>query len=173
MRFEKELQQKEMRHEMKYRLSQLQKNNSAQQLQHIPQQTTMGSSFKHPKPQINVVELPGSTQNLSRSAAPTPSPLTPNSTEELLPMVDETQEEVRNFVEIAHRHFLHSIIFSLRRCLAPGLQLHTAGHAHRSMAYKESNNDAMRVDTSLKTRGSPTTKLPKENKVSHNNKSIK
>lgn len=83
MRFEKELQQKEMRHEMKHRLSQMQKHNSAQQLQ----QTLM----RTPKPQINVVEL---SQNLPRSAAPTPSPLSPNSTEELLPMVDETQEEV-------------------------------------------------------------------------------
>lgn len=91
MRFEKELQQKEMRHEMKHRLSKLQKNHSAQQLQCKPQ----GSLRKQTKPQINVVELPGTTQSLPQSSVPTPSPLTPNSMEELLPMVDETQEEVK------------------------------------------------------------------------------
>lgn len=94
-RFEKELQQKEMRHEMKNRLSQIKRHNSAQQLQQTPQQAM--SNLMRPKPQINVVELPpsaGGGPNLSRSAAPTPCPLTPNSTEELLPMVDETQEEV-------------------------------------------------------------------------------
>lgn len=95
IRFEKELQQKEMRHEMKHRLSQMQKNNSAQQLQ--PQQSVSNLlKQQQQKPQINVVELPGSAQNLNRSMAPTPSPLTPNSMEELLPMVDETQEEVRS-----------------------------------------------------------------------------
>lgn len=91
-RFEKELQQKEMRHEMKHRLSQMQKNHSAHQLQQTPQQAM--TNLMRPKPLINVVELPASSQAVSRSVAPTPSPLTPNSTEELLPMVDETQEEV-------------------------------------------------------------------------------
>ena len=94
MRFEKELQQKEMRHEMKHRLSQL-KTSSAQQLQSNPQQS-ISELMRQAKqqPQINVVELPTASQNHLRSLAPTPSPLTPNSTEELLPMVDETQEEV-------------------------------------------------------------------------------
>lgn len=138
MRFEKELQQKEMRHEMKYRLSQLQKNNSAQQLQHIPPPTNMGGSLKHPKPQINVVELPGSTQNLIPSVAPTPSPLTPNSTEELLPMVDETQEEVIWLASLKLQLFNMSFFCSLLLCSALDHPHLTVDHVHHSMAYKNS-----------------------------------
>lgn len=138
MRFEKELQQKEMRHEMKYRLSQLQKNNSAQQLHHIPPPTNMGGSLKHPKPQINVVELPGSTQNLVRSVAPTPSPLTPNSTEELLPMVDETQEEVTWLGPLKFQQINVSVFYSSLHCSALDHLHLTVGHVHHSMAYKNS-----------------------------------
>lgn len=97
IRFEKELQQKEMRQEMKQRLTQMQKNNSAQQLQNIPQ-ASMSNLLKQQQPghksQINIVELPESPAQNLRAFVPVPSPLTPNSTEELLPMVDETQEEV-------------------------------------------------------------------------------
>lgn len=119
MRFEKELQQKEMRHEMKHRLSQMQKNNSAQQLQ--PQQSVSNLLKQQQKPQINVVELPGSAQNLNRPLVPTPSPLTPNSTEELLPMVDETQEEVKKriyvflaFTDFSRISFQFTSLFSSR-----------------------------------------------------------
>lgn len=77
MRFEKELQQKELRQEMKLRLTRL------QQQQH----------FLQSKPHIII-----SDPLLHGGAIPktialtTPSPITPNSTDELLPSVDEGQE---------------------------------------------------------------------------------
>lgn len=77
MRFEKESQQKEIRQEMKLRLARL------QQQQHMSQN----------KPQIIIgdalVHYHGALARVSMS---TPSPLTPNSLDELLPSVDETQE---------------------------------------------------------------------------------
>lgn len=69
-RFEKEIQQKELRQEMKIRLSKLQQHNN--------------------RPQINIIDAIGGCT--SKSVLPTPSPLTPNSTDELLPSVDEAQE---------------------------------------------------------------------------------
>lgn len=107
-RIEKELQQKELRQEMKLRLARLQHN----QQQH------------HQKPQIIIIggggglggmvgAMGGSGASgsgggghcsymggdpllhhgyMTRNVVPTPSPLTPNSTDELLPSVDEAQE---------------------------------------------------------------------------------
>lgn len=68
VRFEKELQQRELRTEMKLRLSKLQTQN---------------------RPIINIIDTVGMT---SRSLLPSPSPITPNSTDELLPIVDEGLE---------------------------------------------------------------------------------
>lgn len=68
VRFEKELQQRELRNEMKLRLSKLQTQN---------------------RPIINIIDTVGMT---SRSLLPSPSPITPNSTDELLPIVDEGLE---------------------------------------------------------------------------------
>ncbi|XP_039965912.1 uncharacterized protein LOC120778220 [Bactrocera tryoni] len=81
MRFEKEVQQKEIRQEMKLRLARL------QQQQHLNQnkpQIVIGDTLQHHM---------SAASALSRlSGMPTPSPLTPNSTDELLPSVDELQE---------------------------------------------------------------------------------
>ncbi|XP_055856845.1 uncharacterized protein LOC129919809 isoform X4 [Episyrphus balteatus] len=78
MRFEKETQQKELRQEMKLRLARLQHQ------QHM----------SHNKPQIVIGDSAAVQQHsaIARVNVPTPSPLTPNSTDELLPSVDETQE---------------------------------------------------------------------------------
>ncbi|XP_032598486.1 uncharacterized protein LOC6558278 [Drosophila grimshawi] len=76
MRFEKETQQKEIRQEMKLRLARL------QQQQHLTQN----------KPQIIIGEALLQHGALSRVTMPTPSPLTPNSLDELLPSLDENQE---------------------------------------------------------------------------------
>lgn len=77
MRFEKEAQQKEIRQEMKLRLARL------QQQQHLTQN----------KPQIVIGEaLLAQHGALSRVTMATPSPLTPNSLDELLPSLDENQE---------------------------------------------------------------------------------
>ncbi|XP_068142435.1 LOW QUALITY PROTEIN: uncharacterized protein [Drosophila tropicalis] len=76
MRFEKEVQQKEIRQEMKLRLARL------QQQQHLTQN----------KPQIVIGEALLQHGALSRVSMPTPSPLTPNSLDELLPSLDENQE---------------------------------------------------------------------------------
>ncbi|EDW41424.1 GM24569 [Drosophila sechellia] len=76
MRFEKETQQKEIRQEMKLRLARL------QQQQHLTQN----------KPQIVIGEALMQHGALSRVTMATPSPLTPNSLDELLPSVDENQE---------------------------------------------------------------------------------
>ncbi|XP_053953512.1 uncharacterized protein LOC128860211 isoform X2 [Anastrepha ludens] len=81
MRFEKEVQQKEIRQEMKLRLARL------QQQQHLNQnkpQIVIGDTLQHHM---------GAASAFSRlSGMPTPSPLTPNSLDELLPSVDELQE---------------------------------------------------------------------------------
>lgn len=69
---------------MKVRLAQLQRNAAAQQ-----QQQSINDLIRQNRPQINIVDA---MQGV-RSIAVTPSPMTPNSTEELLP-VDEAQEEV-------------------------------------------------------------------------------
>ncbi|KAM7355730.1 uncharacterized protein ACRADG_001698 isoform 2-T5 [Cochliomyia hominivorax] len=86
MRFEKEQQQKEIRQEMKLRLARLQQHQHQQQhQQHL-------SQFK---PQIIIGDTAVSMQHgvaLSRITMATPSPITPNSTDELLPAVDESQE---------------------------------------------------------------------------------
>jgi len=76
MRFEKETQQKEIRQEMKLRLARL------QQQQHLTQN----------KPQIVIGEALMQHGALSRVTMATPSPLTPNSLDELLPSLDENQE---------------------------------------------------------------------------------
>ncbi|XP_030373091.1 uncharacterized protein LOC115623052 [Scaptodrosophila lebanonensis] len=76
MRFEKEVQQKEIRQEMKLRLARL------QQQQHLTQN----------KPQIVIGEALLQHGALSRVTMATPSPLTPNSLDELLPSLDENQE---------------------------------------------------------------------------------
>lgn len=73
VRIEKELQQKELRQEMKLRLARL------QQQQHTP------------KPHI-IISDPLLHGVMSRNALSSPSPITPNSTDELLPSVDEAQE---------------------------------------------------------------------------------
>lgn len=72
VRIEKELQQKELRQEMKLRLARL------QQQQQI-------------KPHI-IISDPLLHGVISKSSLPSPSPITPNSTDELLPSVDEAQE---------------------------------------------------------------------------------
>lgn len=86
MRFEKEQQQKEIRQEMKLRLARLQQHQHQQQhQQHLSQY----------KPQIIIGDTAVSMQHgvaLSRITMATPSPITPNSTDELLPAVDENQE---------------------------------------------------------------------------------
>lgn len=76
MRFEKELQQKELRQEMKLRLTRLQ-----QQQQLIQNKPHIIISDPH---MINGI--------IPKSALKTPSPLTPNSLDELLPCVVETAE---------------------------------------------------------------------------------
>ncbi|KAH8307610.1 hypothetical protein KR044_005232 [Drosophila immigrans] len=76
MRFEKEVQQKEIRQEMKLRLARL------QQQQHLTQN----------KPQIIIGEALLQHGAISRVTMATPSPLTPNSLDELLPSLDENQE---------------------------------------------------------------------------------
>lgn len=74
MRFEKELQQKELRQEMKLRLTRL------QQQQQLIQN----------KPHIIISDSINGT--IPKPALKTPSPLTPNSLDELLPCVIETAE---------------------------------------------------------------------------------
>uniref|UniRef100_A0A1B0CZH3 Uncharacterized protein n=1 Tax=Phlebotomus papatasi TaxID=29031 RepID=A0A1B0CZH3_PHLPP len=69
MRFEKELEQKQLRQEMKVRLAQLQRQNN----------------LIHNRPQITIVDAMHMA-GPSRSSAATPSPMTPNSTDELLPI---------------------------------------------------------------------------------------
>lgn len=81
MRFEKEVQQKEIRQEMKLRLARL------QQQAHLTQN----------KPQIVIGEALLQHGALSRVTIPTPSPLTPNSLDELLPSLDENQEVSSEF----------------------------------------------------------------------------
>lgn len=103
LRIEKELQQKELRQEMKLRLARLQQNQN----------------HHHQKPQIIIIGggsgssggymgvgssymVGGSSYMggdplmhhgfIAKNNVPTPSPLTPNSTDELLPSVDEAQE---------------------------------------------------------------------------------
>lgn len=77
MRFEKELQQKEMRYEMKLRLSRL--HQQQQLLQNKPHIVISD-------PLIHSGAIPKTI------ALTTPSPLTPNSLDELLPSVFESQE---------------------------------------------------------------------------------
>lgn len=75
-RFEQELQQKEMRQEMKKHLCRLQEQ---QQLQKVRPNIIIGDSIPF---------------TVTKQILPTPSPLTPNSTDELLPSVEEVLEEV-------------------------------------------------------------------------------
>lgn len=77
MRFEKELQQKELRQEMKLRLTRL------HQQQHLLQN----------KPHIIISESLINSGAIPKTIAlTTPSPITPNSLDELLPSVSESQE---------------------------------------------------------------------------------
>uniref|UniRef100_A0AAG5DHF1 EB domain-containing protein n=1 Tax=Anopheles atroparvus TaxID=41427 RepID=A0AAG5DHF1_ANOAO len=73
-RFEQEIHQKELRQEMKRHLARLQEQ---QQLQKI-------------KPNIIIGEVISCPMN--RPILTTPSPMTPNSVDDILPSVDETQE---------------------------------------------------------------------------------
>lgn len=75
VRIEKELQQKELRQEMKLRLARLQQQQHQQQT----------------KPHI-IIGDPLLHGVMSKNIIPSPSPITPNSTDELLPSVDEAQE---------------------------------------------------------------------------------
>lgn len=75
VRIEKELQQKELRQEMKLRLARLQQQQHQQQT----------------KPHI-IISDPLLHGVMSKHCLSSPSPLTPNSTDELLPSVDEAQE---------------------------------------------------------------------------------
>lgn len=77
MRFEKEIQQKELRQEMKLRLTRL------QQQQQLIQN----------RPHIIISESLINSGAIPKTIALTsPSPLTPNSLDELLPSVIESQE---------------------------------------------------------------------------------
>lgn len=75
-RFEQEIHQKELRQEMKKHLSRLQEQ---QQLQKIKPNIIIG----------DVISCP-----MNKPILTTPSPMTPNSIDDLLPSVDETQEVV-------------------------------------------------------------------------------
>lgn len=77
MRFEKEIQQKELRQEMKSRLTRLQQQQ--QLLQNKPHIIVSDSLFS-------------GGAILKTIALTTPSPITPNSLDELLPCVIESQE---------------------------------------------------------------------------------
>ncbi|XP_058054956.1 uncharacterized protein LOC131206425 [Anopheles bellator] len=73
-RFEQEIQQKELRQEMKKHLARLQEQ---QQLQKIKPNIIIG----------DVISCP-----MNKPILTTPSPMTPNSVDDILPSVDETQE---------------------------------------------------------------------------------
>ncbi|XP_035911298.1 uncharacterized protein LOC118511857 isoform X2 [Anopheles stephensi] len=73
-RFEQEIQQKELRQEMKRHLARLQEQ---QQLQKIKPNIIIG----------DVISCP-----MNKPILTTPSPMTPNSVDDILPSVDETQE---------------------------------------------------------------------------------
>uniref|UniRef100_A0A182YKR8 EB domain-containing protein n=1 Tax=Anopheles stephensi TaxID=30069 RepID=A0A182YKR8_ANOST len=75
-RFEQEIQQKELRQEMKRHLARLQEQ---QQLQKIKPNIIIG----------DVISCP-----MNKPILTTPSPMTPNSVDDILPSVDETQEVV-------------------------------------------------------------------------------
>lgn len=75
-RFEQEIQQKELRQEMKKQLAKLQEQ---QQLQRV-------------KPCIIIGDAIPITITRTILPLPTPSPITPKSTDELLPSVCEEQE---------------------------------------------------------------------------------
>lgn len=75
-RFEQEIHQKELRQEMKKHLSRLQEQ---QQLQKIKPNIIIG----------DVISCP-----MNKPILTTPSPMTPNSIDDLLPSVDETQEVI-------------------------------------------------------------------------------
>lgn len=82
-RFEQEIQQKELRQEMKKHLVRLQEQ---QQLQKIKPNIIIG----------DVISCP-----MNKPILTTPSPMTPNSIDDLLPSVDETQEVGWNL----YKHF--------------------------------------------------------------------
>lgn len=81
---------------MKLRLARL------QQQQHLNQnkpQIVIGDTLQHHM---------GAASALSRlSGMPTPSPLTPNSTDELLPSVDELQEVSHCLIELCSFEMIH------------------------------------------------------------------
>lgn len=100
VRFEKELQQKELRQEMKFRLTRL------QQQQQYQQQIQL--NYQQSKPHIIIGDplLHGTTTTITKSifqSATTPSPLTPGSTDELLPAVDESQEVTIYYIFIFYQ----------------------------------------------------------------------
>lgn len=121
-RIEKELQQKELRQEMKLRLARLQHN---QQQHHQKPQIiiiggggglggmvgTMGSSGASGSGGGHCSYMGGDPLlhhgYMTRNVVPTPSPLTPNSMDELLPSVDEAQE-----VRAATYHYVFVLILS-------------------------------------------------------------
>lgn len=94
LRFEKEIQQKEIRQEMKSRLARLQQQ---QILTQNKPQIVIGDAF-------GITDSNGMTTittiqagAIAKIIVPSTSPLTPNSTDELLPSVDESLE-VNRFV---------------------------------------------------------------------------
>lgn len=115
IRFEKELQQKELRQEMKLRLTRL------QQQQHYLQN----------KPHIIISDLHHGGAIPKTIAITTPSPITPSSTDELLPSVDEGQE-VR--WQISYAYLTNRINLCFRdlcsQCPVSVSIGATLGHAH-------------------------------------------
>ncbi|XP_055601906.1 uncharacterized protein LOC129750836 isoform X2 [Uranotaenia lowii] len=84
-RFEQEIHQKELRQEMKRHMARLQDN---QQMQKIKPNIIIG----------DVISCP-----MNKPILTTPSPLTPNSIDDLLPSVDETQEVSEFSPNLSHR----------------------------------------------------------------------
>lgn len=91
-RLDQELQQKEMRQEMKKHLCRLQEQ---QQLQKIKPSIVIGDALPY---------------TFTKQIIPTPSPLTPNSTDELLPSVEEASEEVSHRFSIPFLKYCNSSI---------------------------------------------------------------
>lgn len=100
VRIEKELQQKELRQEMKLRLARLQHQQHQQQN----------------KPHI-IISDPLLHGVMSKNMMSSPSPITPNSTDELLPSVDETQEVCILIIILSLVNNLIRLIMSTKRAV--------------------------------------------------------
>lgn len=99
VRFEKELQQKELRQEMKLRLTRLQ-----QQQQLIQNRPHIVITDPHVLAASAVAAAVAGGAVAKSIALKTPSPLTPNSLDELLPCVIETAEVSARFVSSEKRN---------------------------------------------------------------------